>query len=800
MLHRILMTLHAVALLFWLIGTPLPSPAAAGNIPEIAESPLPSFSQPFIPYLGTHPELPAQAARLSGVDRKATTQQTTGFTVDITSREQSRNFYNAIYPASENVPSAGTGDPASCSAGTTSDAFKTAVQLRVNYFRAMAGVPAAITFNSTYSAKNQQAALMMSSNNTLSHSPPSSWSCYTADGAEAAGQSNLALGLNGADAITGYVLDHGANNYIAGHRRWLLYPQTQVMGTGDIPATSSYLAANALWVFDGNYGSTRPITRDEFVAWPPPGYVPYQVVFPRWSFSYPGADFSAATVTMTRNGVNIPVNLEPIAKNIGENTLVWVPDNLDTNSPDSFPRPVADTLYTVAVNNVKIGATTRNFPYDVKIFDPQTPGVDHVSAAVSGSTSLTVGTAYPYDVTPVPGADSYQWSYTKLSQLIDSYDAENGLSGITATVSSGYSPLSTDIRASGFVSYHMVHPGSATNLTNQILTLNSTFLAGQSSTLTFRSRLGWATSYQTAVVEVSTDDGATWTHIFDQAGSNGAGEMTFTTRTLDLSAYAERAIRLRFAYLYVAGQSIYPQTDSGVGWYLDDIAFTDTMTITGTSTASTIPNPSFTFTPPAVGNYILQARPLLYGQYPLEWGPVSRVTAVAPSRLSLLFSGAGKGTVTAKSDLDVISCTKECAKLFATGKPVLLMATPDANSLFGSWSGGGCGGAGNCSVPMTADTTVTAQFDYVQPVRVPLAALVTDYSSLTLGYGAVPDGGSILARSFIFSEDLQLNENKRVILWGGYDTGFASTTGVSVLNGRLTVVNGSLVVAGLVIK
>lgn len=30
------------------------------------------------------------------------------------------------------------------------------------------------------------------------------------------------------------------------------------------------------------------------------GYVPYTVVYPRWSFSYAGADFSAATVTMRR--------------------------------------------------------------------------------------------------------------------------------------------------------------------------------------------------------------------------------------------------------------------------------------------------------------------------------------------------------------------------------------------------------------------------------------------------------------------------------------------------------------------
>ena len=70
------------------------------------------------------------------------------------------------------------------------------------------------------------------------------------------------------------------------------------MGTGDVPSANNLW--NDLWVFDTNYSAPRPGTRDGFVAWPPKGYVPYQAVYPRWSFSYPGADFSGASVTMSR--------------------------------------------------------------------------------------------------------------------------------------------------------------------------------------------------------------------------------------------------------------------------------------------------------------------------------------------------------------------------------------------------------------------------------------------------------------------------------------------------------------------
>jgi hypothetical protein len=135
----------------------------------------------------------------------------------------------------------------------------------------MAGVPASVTFNASNNAKDQQAAVMLSANTNVSHFPPPSWKCYTADAAEAAQNSNVAVGYAGADAITGYIWDFGFENAAVGHRRWLLYPQTQVMGTGDVPAQNGRQPANANWVYDGNFNGPRPATRTPFVAWPPAG-------------------------------------------------------------------------------------------------------------------------------------------------------------------------------------------------------------------------------------------------------------------------------------------------------------------------------------------------------------------------------------------------------------------------------------------------------------------------------------------------------------------------------------------------
>jgi hypothetical protein len=232
----------------------------------------------------------------------------------------------------------------------------------------MAGIPADIDLSSTNSGKDQEAALMMSANGTLSHSPPESWDCYSPDGAEAAGNSNLSLGSYGWDAVDGYMIDPGASNGPVGHRRWLLYPQTQTMGTGDIPP-QSHSSSNALWVFDSHIWDPRPGTRDDFVAWPPPGYIPYPVVPARWSFAYPQADFSGTTVTVTKDGESVPVTPESYVSGYGENTFVWIFNGM--SSSDTWTMPASDESYQVSVNNVVIGGQAQNFNYTVTVFDPE---------------------------------------------------------------------------------------------------------------------------------------------------------------------------------------------------------------------------------------------------------------------------------------------------------------------------------------------------------------------------------------------------------------------------------------------
>lgn len=75
--------------------------------------------------------------------------------------------------------------------------------------------------------------------------------------------------------------------------------------------------------------------------------------------------------------------------------------------------------------------------------------------------------------------------------------------------------------------------------------------------------------------------------------------------------------------------------------------------------------------------------------------------------LTVVKAGSGDGTVAGTG----INCGIDCTEQVTPGTQVTLTATHDANSIFSSWSGGGCSGpTPTCVVTVNASTTVTATF------------------------------------------------------------------------------------------
>lgn len=319
-----------------------------------------------------------------------------GLSVDRQDRAAVAAFFDAHYTPNLSVPSGWVGDVDTCNAGSTSQAYIDATIDLVNFYRAMVGLPS-VTNQVSDNSGAQEAALMMSANGMLDHEPPNTWDCYTVAGDNSAYESNLALGAAGPDAIELYMEDPGTFNYPVGHRRWILYPVQGAMGTGSLPSSSrgSYSAANALDVFGPTV--SRPST-PVAVTWPPEGFVPYPLVYDRWSFAlntfFTSVEYTSASVTMTHDGSPIDLTVldlfpDPVKfpdSYLGDKTIVWEPD---LSGIDIEPG-MSDTTVTVTVSGITHGTTT-SMTYDVTIFDPATEATEIFSDGFeSGGTSAWI--------------------------------------------------------------------------------------------------------------------------------------------------------------------------------------------------------------------------------------------------------------------------------------------------------------------------------------------------------------------------------------------------------------------------
>lgn len=543
------------------------------------------------PDLGTAvpapPNLPLNPPPAKGAKPQFQTV-TGGFSVNTSSREETRSFYNGIYPTSDNVAQDSTADASSCTPGHNSNAFDQAELRRINWFRAMAGMPAAITLDPIDDYGSQQMAILESENNVLDHDPTNTYDCYNTFAASYAG-GDQSLGADGAQATTDFIWDYGAKNDEVGHRRWILYPPETIMGVGDVPGTPGHAAANLTYVFDPASFGARPATRQPFVSWPPEGFVPYQVVFPYWSFGLSNADLSAATVTMTSNGVPVTITNQPYETGYGENTLVWVPMGLDaTTGGTSFPFSGTDTVYSVTVSNIVYNGATVSYAYNVTVFDPAVPGVDYIPCALAGPARAVAGVATNFQATAPnnPHVTSYNFLTAQLTSgnLFD--DASGGLVNFTLTPGPNYSPTTTEPFGSG-ACFNLEHAG--TNSFPQLLQLNETLLPATNTMLSFSSMIGFAYDTEVARVQVSADGGANWTDIFTEAGCNAQSstnlvvcEDSFTPYSLSLSNYAGQTVLLRFNFDFEGGN--YVSGGSPIGWFFTDILVTNTQALINQTT------------------------------------------------------------------------------------------------------------------------------------------------------------------------------------------------------------------------
>lgn len=315
------------------------------------------------------------------------------------------NNYNANYLGSAcNSTTLGwTGSVGTCNAGIISTAAQNLTFQRINYFRNLVGLTD-VSYSNTYDLQTQEAALMMKANNALNHFPPNTWTCYTINGYNGAGNSNLSLGNFASNAMKSFMDDTGPGNYMAGHRRWIIYSRALTFGHGSTDNS------DALWV-QGATGT--PSTLPAFIAWPIAGYMPRTLIPQRWSFGIPNADFSAANiVVLDENNNSVSLTKNTVETGYGDNTLVW-----DLAVAPTFSG-TADVLYKVTISGVKIGGVTQSpYTYNVVATDATTDAtLSIISTNPNCGQGMNNATATAnFD----KGAKSYLWNTGATTQTIN---------------------------------------------------------------------------------------------------------------------------------------------------------------------------------------------------------------------------------------------------------------------------------------------------------------------------------------------------------------------------------------------
>ncbi|HWY33068.1 MAG TPA: CAP domain-containing protein, partial [Nitrosopumilaceae archaeon] len=251
-------------------------------------------------------------------------------------KEDVIKLYNDYYLASEIDSIPWKGSIENCDPGTIPTDLSLKAEKRVNFFRLVNYLPT-IAFKKEYNELAQSAAFICLVNKELSHYPPKTWKCYTEDAAKGAVSSNLGFSdfkfYKSTAFVTGLIQEFGDANSYCGHRRWMLYSKAKEMGYG-----ATY-KSEALYVM--GYDNSLKL-ENEFIAYPWNGYVPVNLIYPKWSFSIPEhhiVNFDKCKVTVKDDtGKNYNFTLYEQHKNYIDHSIVWEMTDLFTKEERDYTK------------------------------------------------------------------------------------------------------------------------------------------------------------------------------------------------------------------------------------------------------------------------------------------------------------------------------------------------------------------------------------------------------------------------------------------------------------------------------
>lgn len=542
--------------------------------------------------------------------------QSTGFAVNNFDRNDVVAFWHAVYKASEGyekrVGWTGnyTGNP-----GRTSAVFAQDIERRLNFFRALCGVPSFAKVNQksrlvvnpgdrhkpkptlTKEQAAQEAALMLVRNfdpvtgndPAITHDPSPALIGWSKAAWNANANGNLAFGVYGPGAVTEYMVEElsagaaiSAWNTLVGHRRWALYPKATSFGSGDQPGASAYKPpTNVFYVFQKN-SELKATKINTFTSYPAPGYFPAPINSRYWSLSREGADFSAAKVRVTDSkGRSIPISGVVANSTYAEPAILWqVP-------PPAASRQVEkDVSFKVSVTGIKGEGVPASHTYTVTLINPDSITSDQklTGPAIASSKKDTI-----FRFTRQTGADAVSVAAYQISKASWKEDAEPmaGSKVIDNTASSyklvaDAPSLGQFGGVTGSGSFRLTFPTLydliQRKIPDQSFEINRDILPKHGAKLRFAYRRGYMTTTTHLNVEASDNGGVTWTTLGKPitGTSNTVYDSNVSAAAYSLPV-SNAPLRIRFRLTTKPGLAVYTHEaapTSPTGIFIDDITTT----------------------------------------------------------------------------------------------------------------------------------------------------------------------------------------------------------------------------------
>ena len=272
------------------------------------------------------------------------------------------------------------------------------------------------------------------------------------------------------------------------------------------------------------------------------------------------------------------------------------------------------------------------------VFDPALPGTDYILTVISGASRPSVNENNPYFciASTNPSTTGYQWLAAQVTNgdLADS--ALHGLTNFTISPTPPYSIITNPPVGSGNC-FHLAH----TNPIPQFAQLSATSVSQRAIPRSVpESLLSYATSNEVARVQISTNDerSASWVDIYLQKGTGGSPQTAFASHTLSLSNCAGQITYVRFNYDY-AGGAYHSQSSAMFGWCLERILITNAVQLVNITTISTV-STNFNFVPHETGDWVLEARGVIFDEFGLGWSPATQLTVVTNTAPTLILLGS----------------------------------------------------------------------------------------------------------------------------------------------------------------